>query len=540
MSSDLLAHGTRLGKYEVVAHIATGGMGAVYKAVDREHRRPVALKVLPTELARQASVLERFHREARHAARLNHPNIVALYESCHDEVRDLHYLVLEYIDGVDLKKYMEKRGRLHAEETRLILIQAATALAHAHEQGVVHRDIKPANFLLAKAGSKVIIKLTDMGLACREEDDDFRITREGTTVGTIDYLSPEPARDSASADIRSDIYSLGCTAYHMLAGHPPFAKGGLGERLYQHLETPVTDVREFSPKVSPEFWAVLERMLEKDPDDRYATPDDLLLDLKQSTAEAEKSDAPTTVMDVAGLNTTILVDGTKKKSAGKPSERETPVPPAKERARKKTPPAASPAPDVSAEQARAAAAYYERATQVLSEGGGDDYARQLLVNCLHLDPFNLAYRQALRAINHQASSGFLKRWMGSINILAMKSKLRLARTSAKWRLVLEHGEEILARQPDDADTHVEMAAAAKELRHPALAMWLLEQGREHAPDSTSVMRALAVLLEEKNDRRAAVALWEKVRDLDPSDADAQHKINSLLADDLISQTRARR
>src|SRR5262249_7036823 len=139
-----------------------------------------------------------------------------------------------------------------------------------------HRDIKPSNFLLIRSGRQVRVKLTDFGLARGAGDEQFRVTRDGTTVGTIDYMAPEQARDSALADVRSDIYSLGCTLYHMLAGQPPFPEGGLGERLLKHLQAELPDVRRFNPDVPDELWAVLQRMLAKEPDDRYQTPAQLL------------------------------------------------------------------------------------------------------------------------------------------------------------------------------------------------------------------------------------------------------------------------
>jgi len=244
MTLNPLEPGARLGKYEVLAHVATGGMGTVYKALDTELRRTVALKVLPNYLARDKPLLERFQREAKAAARLSNSHIVTLYDSDHDAERDLYYLALEFVDGVDLGAHITRKGRLAPEESRRILLQAAKALDHAFEMGVVHRDIKPANLLLARVGPKTVIKLTDLGLAMTDNEDEYKVTREGSTVGTVDYLSPEQARDSRSADIRSDIYSLGCTGYHMLAGKPPFAEGGLGERVYKHMNVEQTDVRE--------------------------------------------------------------------------------------------------------------------------------------------------------------------------------------------------------------------------------------------------------------------------------------------------------
>ena len=250
MSGTILEPGARVGKYEIVAHIASGGMGAVYKAVDPELRRTVAMKVLSAALAQNELALERFRREARHVARLSHPHIVAIHEYGYDDVGDLHFLVLEFVDGIDLGRYIARRGMVAPPEARLILMQVVKALDHAFAQGIVHRDIKPSNILLARAGKRTVVKLTDLGLARTASDEEFRVTREGSTVGTIDYMSPEQARNSAGTDIRSDIYSLGCTAFHMLAGKAPFAQGGLGERLVGHLETPAPDVRQFCPAVS--------------------------------------------------------------------------------------------------------------------------------------------------------------------------------------------------------------------------------------------------------------------------------------------------
>src|SRR5262249_47568451 len=159
MPSVKLKPGFRLGKYEVLAHVATGGMSSVYKAVDTELRRTVALKVLPRPRAGHEPDLERFRREARLSARLSHKNIVTLFEYQYDTGHDLHYLAREFVDGVDRDQHIRRKGRLGAEEARLILIQAAKALDYAFAHGVIHRDIKPANFLLSRAGKRVVVKL---------------------------------------------------------------------------------------------------------------------------------------------------------------------------------------------------------------------------------------------------------------------------------------------------------------------------------------------------------------------------------------------
>src|SRR5262245_24720206 len=268
----------RIGKYEVLAHIASGGMGAVYKAIDADLQRTVALKVLAPELAVKPNMVERFHREAKSAAALRHENIVAIYDR--GVSGDTHFIALEFVEGVDLHDYITEHGTLSADESREIVIQAARALEHAYKQGVVHRDIKPSNFLITRHDGRPVVKLTDLGLAKQTREDEFRVTRAGTTVGTVDYRSPEQARDSGAADTRSDIYSLGCTLYHMLSGSAPFPEGGLAERIHKHLQEQPTDIRKLNRNVPGELVLILRKMLEKKPEDRYQTPSELLYDLE--------------------------------------------------------------------------------------------------------------------------------------------------------------------------------------------------------------------------------------------------------------------
>jgi serine/threonine-protein kinase len=268
-----------LGRYEVLTRIGAGGMAAVYKAMHVDLGREVALKVMPPEMAARRESVERFRKEAQLAAKLRHENIVTIYEV--GESNGTHFLAMEYVDGTDLQNYIAKKGKLDPEEARRIAIQATRALALAHKHGIVHRDIKPSNLLMSDRDGKYVIKLTDFGLARLVEDTDYNITRAGTTIGTVDYISPEQARNSRSADIRSDIYSLGCTLYHMLAGNPPFFEGDLTERLLKHVESEPEDVRLANPKVPAGLAVVLQKMMAKKPDDRYQTPADLLQDLEQ-------------------------------------------------------------------------------------------------------------------------------------------------------------------------------------------------------------------------------------------------------------------
>jgi serine/threonine-protein kinase len=267
----------RIGKYKVLRHIATGGMGAVYKAYDTENKREVALKVLTREMAAKPAMVERFKREARNAGQLRHENIVTLYEL--DEANETYFIAMEFVDGIDLHEYILRKKALDPDEALQIMVQASRALDHYHKHGIVHRDIKPSNFLLSRDKGQLVAKLTDLGLSRHTAADEYRVTRAGTTVGTVDYISPEQARDSGAADIRSDLYSLGCTWYHMLTGRAPFAEGGLADRLYNHINKEPEDVRRFNPRVSEATCAVLRRLLAKAPADRYQTPAELLADL---------------------------------------------------------------------------------------------------------------------------------------------------------------------------------------------------------------------------------------------------------------------
>ncbi len=264
----------RIGKYEVLEHVATGGMGAVYKARDTDLDRIVALKVLTAALAANPSAIERFVREARSAAQLRHENIVAIYD--YGQVSGTFFIALEFVEGTDLDRHIKAHGKLDLAEARDIAIQATRALIHAHDQALVHRDIKPSNFLITHKDGRLLVKMSDFGLAIQDSTQQARVTRDGTTVGTVDYIAPEQARDSGRADARSDIYSLGCTLFHMLAGHPPFHEGGLAERIYKHCNTVAPNLRQFNPEVPARFAAIVARTLAKKPADRFQNAGELL------------------------------------------------------------------------------------------------------------------------------------------------------------------------------------------------------------------------------------------------------------------------
>ncbi|MDB5337060.1 MAG: pknB 33, partial [Planctomycetaceae bacterium] len=276
LPQDDLATRKNLGPYELKRKLGQGGMGAVYLAVDPALKRQVALKILPREKASNPQLVKRFKAEAQNASQLTHENIVSVYGA--GEADGYLYIALEFIDGIDVHDLVERRGVLPVKRSIDIIKQVCRALQHALEQGIVHRDIKPANLLVRRDG---VVKLADMGLArAVDESTETGITRAGTTVGTVDYMSPEQARNSKSADVRSDMYSLGCTWFHMLTGAPPFAEGSLTNKLNAHANRTPPDARDKNEAVPEGVVAVMQRMMAKDPDDRYQTPLELIRDLE--------------------------------------------------------------------------------------------------------------------------------------------------------------------------------------------------------------------------------------------------------------------
>jgi serine/threonine protein kinase len=258
------------GKYAILTLLAAGGMGQVYLAEHLLMRRRSAVKILPARLTADPAAVERFHREARAVAALDHPNIVRAYDV--DSADDLQFLVMEYVDGVSLQDLVARRGPLEPAAAADYIAQAARGLQHAHENGWVHRDVKPANLLLDRSGT---VKVLDLGLARMLGDDVELLTGSGdpsVLLGTADYLAPEQATDSHAADIRSDVYSLGATLYFLLTGRPPFAEGTPAQRVLAHQTRPPKPVIELRPEVPAVLAAVLDRMLAKDPVQRYLDP----------------------------------------------------------------------------------------------------------------------------------------------------------------------------------------------------------------------------------------------------------------------------
>ncbi|HEV3121148.1 MAG TPA: serine/threonine-protein kinase [Isosphaeraceae bacterium] len=261
--------------FEIQEAIGAGGMGAVFRALDIRLHRLVALKILPPEQATDPEVLQRFYHEGQAAAQLDNENIARVYTVGSDQT--FHFIAFEYIEGTTIRQRVEERGPLSVSEAINYTLQIAGALVHAAERGVVHRDIKPSNIIVTPQGRA---KLVDMGLARRfERGGDHSLTQSGMTLGTFDYISPEQARDPRDVDVRSDLYSLGCTLFHMLTGRPPFPDGTVLQKLLQHQEDSPPDVRALNPQVPAELGAVLTRLMAKNRERRYQTPELLVRDL---------------------------------------------------------------------------------------------------------------------------------------------------------------------------------------------------------------------------------------------------------------------
>lgn len=261
-----------LGKYRLLSHLGTGGMSSVYLAEHVLMRRRVAIKVLPQARVDDTSYLQRFHREAQAVAALDHRNIVRAYDV--DQENKLHFLVMEYVAGQSLQELVARSGKVDFVHAAEYIRQAAEGLSHAHRAGMVHRDIKPGNLLVDEKGT---VRLLDLGLARffdDKEENSLTIKHDEKVLGTADYLAPEQALDSHTVDIRADIYSLGCTLYFILTGHPPFPEGTLAQRLMAHQTRQPAGIEIDRPDIPQSLTDIVTRMMAKQPDDRYQTARD--------------------------------------------------------------------------------------------------------------------------------------------------------------------------------------------------------------------------------------------------------------------------
>lgn len=267
-----------LGDYVVLSKLGAGGMGEVYKARHRHMDRLVAIKVLASSLTRDESLVRRFQREVRAAAKLSHPNIVAALDARQE--RGSWCLVMEYVAGRDLSAVLRERGPLPVAEALGYVLQAARGLAYAHGHGVIHRDVKPGNLLVDGHGT---VKIIDMGLARIDAVGDAaerQLTTTGQVIGTVDYMAPEQAAGTGATDARSDIYSLGCTLYALLVGERMFGGETPVQRIFAHVHEPIPSLRERRPDVPEAIELIFRRMVAKKPEDRQQSADELVLALE--------------------------------------------------------------------------------------------------------------------------------------------------------------------------------------------------------------------------------------------------------------------
>ena len=274
--AELRAHVERVlsANYELDREIGRGGMGIVYKAKDRRLKRPVAVKLLPPELAFRSEIRSRFLKEAETAAQLSHPNIVPIYSV--DERDGLVYFVMAFVDGENLAARLHSQGRLDSTESRRILKEVAEALAFAHERGVVHRDIKPDNILLC-ADDDGRVMVTDFGIArAISEGSDSRLTATGMAIGTPAYMSPEQSMGERDIDGRSDLYALGVVGYQMLAGELPFNAPSTPALLVKQISERPIPIDVHRPDAPPDLARAVMMLLEKDPANRFPSADALV------------------------------------------------------------------------------------------------------------------------------------------------------------------------------------------------------------------------------------------------------------------------
>ena len=263
--------------YEIIERLGKGSMGLVFKARQTSVDRIVAVKVLLDTLAQNKEFIKRFQREAKIAAKLQHNNIVNAIDA--GEVEGHHYFVMEYVEGATIKDELDKNKVFDEKVALKIVMAVAEAMKHAHERGLIHRDIKPENVILTKDGQ---VKLADLGLARLTADEKWAMSEAGMAIGTPYYISPEQVRGQVDVDIRGDIYSLGATLYHMTTGKVPYPGETPQEVMRKHVDknAQLIPPDHVNTRLSSGLGIVVETMMAKNRDNRYRTPDDLILDLK--------------------------------------------------------------------------------------------------------------------------------------------------------------------------------------------------------------------------------------------------------------------
>lgn len=289
-----------LGPYRLLERVGEGAMGQVFKGWNPKLERIIAIKMIHKEHLTNKKATERFRREIHTASQLEHPNIVRVYDA--DEVEYRPYLVMDFVDGIDLSRMVKQGGPLPVWQAADYARQAALGLQHAFERGVVHRDVKPGNLLVTRDN---VVKILDFGLARFETgaDQEGRLTTLGAMLGTVDYIAPEQAENAQAADVRADIYSLGCTLYYLLAGRGPFPGSTIVEKVSARMVGEAPGIRSLRADVPPGLEAVLKRMMARNVADRFQTPQEAAIALQtfcdQNVMGGSQAQTPPLVLQAA-------------------------------------------------------------------------------------------------------------------------------------------------------------------------------------------------------------------------------------------------
>jgi serine/threonine protein kinase len=303
----VLQDGDQIGAYVIRRRLGTGGMGEVYLAEHRHIDRKAAIKVLLPELSLKEDVVARFFTEARAASRIRHPGIVEILDCDVDRTTGRTYIVMEYLEGESLGACLARIGRFEPRSTLAIVGQVAGALAEAHGKGIIHRDLKPDNVFLVSTSNPeapINVKVLDFGIAklASEGSNATGQTRTGSLLGTPLYMSPEQCRGAGHIDHRSDIYSLGCMTYQLLAGSPPFVREGAGELIFAHIAEDVPDLSLLVTSIPPELGILVNAMLEKEPDRRPQSMTDVVREIERISGTGAAR-FPTMIMPPNGFAT---------------------------------------------------------------------------------------------------------------------------------------------------------------------------------------------------------------------------------------------
>jgi non-specific serine/threonine protein kinase len=321
MNNRLQAVGDRIGHYVLRRKLGEGAMGVVWLGVDSNHHRDVAIKLLQQHYSQDQKMVARFLREAQSAAKLNHPNTVAIYQA--GESAGVVFIIMEWVDGGNLQDYLEMHERMPWPEATRAIREAALGLMAAHEVGLIHRDIKPSNLMCTSRG---VIKVVDFGLA-RPFDARSQLTMQGAIVGTPSYMSPEQCAGK-DLDARSDLYSLVCTYYHLLSGEAPFGSIDITEILYKQKHEPFPDVRKQVSDLPDAVCAIVERGTRKPPAERFQSAAELIAKLDDALGSAPDAGGGATVISSVQAGTVVSErDTLVSSSASQPMAAPVPLPP---------------------------------------------------------------------------------------------------------------------------------------------------------------------------------------------------------------------